>query len=53
VQLTVNGQRVEVDAHPLERLLDVLRERLGLTGTKEAAGRGSVAPARYCSTAGP
>jgi carbon-monoxide dehydrogenase small subunit/xanthine dehydrogenase small subunit len=40
VQLTVNGQRVEVDAHPLERLLDVLRERLGLTGTKEGCGEG-------------
>lgn len=40
MQLTVNGRRVEVDAHPLERLLDVLRERLGLTGTKEGCGEG-------------
>jgi len=40
VQLTVNGRQVEVEAHPLERLLDVLRERLGLTGTKEGCGEG-------------
>jgi len=40
VQLTVNGQQVDVDVHPLERLLDVLRERLGLTGTKEGCGEG-------------
>jgi carbon-monoxide dehydrogenase small subunit/xanthine dehydrogenase small subunit len=40
VQLTVNGRQVEIDVHPLERLLDVLRERLGLTGTKEGCGEG-------------
>jgi len=40
VQLSVNGRQVDVDAHPLERLLDVLRERLGLTGTKEGCGEG-------------
>jgi aerobic-type carbon monoxide dehydrogenase small subunit (CoxS/CutS family) len=40
--LIVNGVEVaaasEID--PGERLLDVLRERLGLTGTKESCGRG-------------
>ena len=40
MRLTVNGHPVDVDAHPLERLLDVLRERLGLTGTKEGCGEG-------------
>lgn len=36
----VNGQPVTVEGHPMERLLDVLRERLGLTGTKEGCGEG-------------
>jgi len=38
--LTVNGQSCRVAAHPMERLLDVLREELGLTGTKEGCGEG-------------
>ena len=37
---TLNGKPAEVDSHPLERLLDVLREHLGLTGTKEGCGEG-------------
>ena len=37
---SVNGQPVAVESHPMERLLDVLRERLGLTGTKEGCGEG-------------
>lgn len=40
VPFTVNGDPVEVDGHPMERLLDVLRARLGLTGTKEGCGEG-------------
>ena len=36
----VNGRSVEVDAPPMARLLDVLREELGLTGTKEGCGEG-------------
>jgi len=38
--LTVNGEPKTVRAHPMERLLDVLREQLGLTGTKEGCGEG-------------
>jgi carbon-monoxide dehydrogenase small subunit len=38
--LTVNGVRRELDSHPMARLLDVLREDLGLTGTKEGCGEG-------------
>jgi aerobic-type carbon monoxide dehydrogenase small subunit (CoxS/CutS family) len=38
--LTVNGRPIEVGVEPDDRLLDVLRDRLGLLGTKEACGRG-------------
>jgi carbon-monoxide dehydrogenase small subunit len=38
--LTVNGAPTEVDAPGMRRLLDVLREDLGLTGTKEGCGEG-------------
>jgi carbon-monoxide dehydrogenase small subunit len=37
---TVNGSPVEVEATGMRRLLDVLREDLGLTGTKEGCGEG-------------
>jgi len=40
VKLVVNGIERTVDALPLKRLLDVLREDLGLTGTKEGCGEG-------------
>ena len=40
VKFTLNGKRVTVRAHPLRRLLDVLREDFGLTGTKEGCGEG-------------
>jgi len=39
-RLFVNGQNVEVSARPDARLLDILRDGLGLTGAKEACGRG-------------
>lgn len=40
VRMTVNGEAVKVEAPPMKRLLDVLREDLGLTGTKEGCGEG-------------
>src|ERR1700733_10129645 len=40
ISLTVNGQRETVMAFPMERLLDVLRQQLGLTGAKEGCGEG-------------
>ncbi len=40
IALEVNGKPCEVDASPWRRLLDVLREDLGLTGTKEGCGEG-------------
>jgi aerobic-type carbon monoxide dehydrogenase small subunit (CoxS/CutS family) len=38
--LRVNGRDVEVEVAPGDTLLRVLRERLHLTGAKEACGRG-------------
>jgi aerobic-type carbon monoxide dehydrogenase small subunit (CoxS/CutS family) len=40
MRFSLNGQRADVDAPPLKRLLDVLREDCGLTGTKEGCGEG-------------
>ena len=40
IQCTVNGQPVSLLAYPMERLLDVLRQQLHLTGTKEGCGEG-------------
>ncbi|HEX2194657.1 MAG TPA: (2Fe-2S)-binding protein [Candidatus Limnocylindria bacterium] len=40
VRFTVNGEPVEVRAPGMRRLLDALREDLGLTGTKEGCGEG-------------
>ena len=37
---TLNGKRTTVDTPPIKRLLDVLREDLHLTGTKEGCGEG-------------
>ncbi|CAN5404811.1 (2Fe-2S)-binding protein [soil metagenome] len=39
-RLRINGAVAEVSLAPGERLIDVLRDRLRLTGTKEACGRG-------------
>jgi aerobic carbon-monoxide dehydrogenase small subunit len=40
VSCCVNGSAVVLQAHPMARLLDVLREQLCLTGTKEGCGEG-------------
>src|SRR5260221_7225257 len=40
VQCAVNGESRTLHAYPMERLLDVLREQLHLTGTKEGCGEG-------------
>lgn len=39
-RVRVNGQPLELDVPGMRRLLDVLREDLGLTGTKEGCGEG-------------
>ncbi len=40
VAFEVNGTTHRVHVHPMARLLDVLREELRLTGTKEGCGEG-------------
>ena len=40
VSFIVNGEEKILFAHPMERLLDVLRNDLGLTGAKEGCGEG-------------
>jgi carbon-monoxide dehydrogenase small subunit len=40
ISFTVNGVSKKVRAYPMERLLDVLRLHLGLTGAKEGCGEG-------------
>lgn len=40
ISFVLNGSRVEHHTEPLRRLVDVLRDELGLTGTKEGCGEG-------------
>lgn len=40
IECTVNGKLCRFQAYPMARLLDVLREELHLTGTKEGCGEG-------------
>jgi aerobic-type carbon monoxide dehydrogenase small subunit (CoxS/CutS family) len=39
-RLSVNGAAAELEVPGMRRLLDVLREDLALTGTKEGCGEG-------------
>lgn len=40
IDFKLNGNNVSVEAPPMKRLLDVLREELAVTGTKEGCGEG-------------
>ena len=40
IEFTINGESRQLDVFPMARLLDVLREQLQLTGTKEGCGEG-------------
>ena len=40
ISFAVNGEPKTVHVYPMERLLDVLRQHLQLTGTKEGCGEG-------------
>ena len=51
VKFTLNGKPQSVDAPPAMPLLWVLRDTLGLTGTKFGCGMALAAPARSTLTA--
>jgi len=40
INCTLNGKKTSLQAYPMERLLDTLRNQQGLTGTKEGCGEG-------------
>lgn len=40
IEFTLNGRSVRFEGNPLTRLIDVIRDDLGLTGTKEGCGEG-------------
>lgn len=40
IRFTLNGAETEVDVPPDRRVVDLLREDMGLTGTKESCGAG-------------
>ena len=40
LEFTVNGEKYSLDVDPIRRLLDVLRDDLALSGTKEGCGEG-------------
>lgn len=40
LEMNVNGSDIRLEIHPDETLAEVLRDRLGLTGTKVACGEG-------------
>ena len=40
IEFSVNGRNKTIDVKPMSRLLDVLRNNLSLTGTKEGCGEG-------------
>jgi len=41
IQATINGEEIEFLCEPRQSLLEVLRETLGLTGTKEGCSNGN------------
>lgn len=40
IEFELNGEMIRTECEPTVRLLDLLREELGLTGTKEGCGEG-------------
>ena len=51
ISVVVNGERRDVTVDHRVTLLDLVRERYDLTGSKKAVTTDSVEPARCCSTA--
>ena len=40
IECTINDSPVQLNVYPMARLLDIIREEAGLTGTKEGCGEG-------------
>ena len=40
IRFTLNGAPVSTSAHPMTRLIDLLREEFGMSGVKEGCGEG-------------
>ncbi|AZR73600.1 (2Fe-2S)-binding protein [Anoxybacter fermentans] len=40
INISINGESYEVQVDPEMRLIDLLRDKLGFTGTKEGCGKG-------------
>lgn len=40
ISLTVNGEVYELEVEPRKKLLEIIRDELGLTGTKKGCGKG-------------
>ena len=53
MQITVNGNTHDLDVRGHETLLEVLRDRLGLTGTKLSCGRGECGACTVLLAEGP
>jgi carbon-monoxide dehydrogenase small subunit len=53
IELRVNGESHEIAVEPQRTLLEVLREDLGLTGTKEACGTGECGACTVLSNGSP
>ena len=51
IELTVNGTKERLDIAPWTTLLDALRDRLGLIGTKKGCDHANAVRVRFWSTA--
>ena len=40
IRMTVNRKKIDINVAPQKRLLDIIRQELGLIGTKESCGKG-------------
>ena len=47
ITFTLNDKKVRLTIDPMKRLIDVLRDNFGLTGTKEGCGIGECGAVSY------